>query len=81
MDILNNLTVEKCQDMESAAKQYLLLRDNLRYINLRLLRAIRDGRLALVYTVQVQRDSTIGVLYMYGEYIQGKAYDHAEIQL
>ena len=39
MDILNNLTVEKCQDMESAAKQYLLLRDNLRHINLRLQRA------------------------------------------
>ena len=66
--------------MESAAKQYLLIKDYLRRINLRLQRAMRDGRLALVYTLEVQRDSTAGVLCMYGEYIQRKAYKHQEIQ-
>ena len=79
-DILDNLTEEICQDMESAAKQYLLIKDYLRRINLRLQRALRDGRLALVYTLEVQRDSTAGVLCMYGEYIQRKAYKHQEIQ-
>ena len=79
-DILNDLSQEICQDMDRAAKQYLLIKDYLRTLNVRLERALRDDRLALVHTLQVQRDSTSGMLCMYGEYLMRKAFKLQEIE-
>ena len=79
-DILNDLSQEICRDMDRAAKQYLLSKDYLRTLNVRLERALRDDRLALMYTLQVQRDSTSGMLCMYGEYLKRKAFKLQEIE-
>ena len=79
-DILNDLSEEIVRDMDRSAKQYLLIKDNLQTINVRLERALRDERLALVYTLQVQRDCVSGMLCMYGEYLQRKAFKLQEIE-
>ena len=72
MDVLNDLTMETQEEMNMAANQYTLLKDKLRYITRRLIRAGACGNMTLVASLEIQRDLTAGVLCMYGKYMTRK---------
>ena len=72
MDVLNDLTMETQEEMNMAANQYTLLKDKLRYITRRLIRAGAGGNMTLVASLEIQRDLTAGVLCMYGKYMTRK---------
>ena len=70
--VLNDMMEEVCRELERAADQYLHIKDKLRAINVRLDRARSSQRLAQQASLELQRDTTEGVMCVYSEYIQRK---------
>lgn len=72
IEVLDDLTIETQEEMNMAASQYLIIKDRLRFLTNRLVRAGAQGNLSMVASLELQRDIAAGVLCMYGKYIQRK---------
>lgn len=68
LDIVIQLKEETIQLLHAAIKQYQLIENRLNGMNIRLERAKKNGR--LLASLEMQRDTTEGVLCMYEEYIK-----------
>jgi len=68
LDIVIQLKEETIQLLHAAIKQYQLIENRLNGMNIRLERAKKNGR--LLPSLEMQRDTTEGVLCMYEEYIK-----------
>lgn len=70
--VIIDMTDETLLVLDRAIGQYNVIKEKLRIIEVRLDRAMRKGQLPSAAGLEMQRDSTRGVLCMYGEYIQRK---------
>ena len=81
-DLVTDMMKELCEDMIMAATQYLLLKNKIHYITVRLNRSLRSARvrMATVANLELQRDTTCGVLSMYRQYFMRKRYQLHKLQ-
>ena len=72
LGVIIDMTDETLLVLDRAIGQYNIIKDKLRCIESRLTRAMRSGCYGNAAGLEMQRDSTRGVLCMYNEYIHRK---------
>ena len=72
--MLTDMSEEVCMEIQLAASQYTVLQGKLRQITVRLKRALNctSPRMAVVANLELQRDTTQGVMCMYRQYLEKK---------
>ena len=80
--MLTDMTEEVCKEIQLAASQYTVLQSKLTYITVRLNRSLKSAgaRMATVANLELQRDTTQGVMCMYRQYLERKLHKLDQLQ-